>query len=59
MTIIQTLKNLGVWLASYTLADIKVDQSSFLYALLIYTLISVPSDLVILKVVNDGAQKET
>ena len=43
--IILALKNIGVFLGSYTIAGIETDISQFLLAFLVYVLISVPSDL--------------
>jgi len=43
--LILALKNLGVWLASWTASGIRADPWQFLLALAIYSLVSVPSDL--------------
>jgi hypothetical protein len=58
MGLIMTLKNLGSWLTSYTLAGIKADVSNFLFMLLIYCLINVPSDLFLLNHYSDKIKKE-
>jgi hypothetical protein len=55
---ILTLKNLGLFLASYTLAGIRTDTLAFAYALLIYAFISVPSDLFLMNHLSDKAAKE-
>jgi len=57
--IILTLKNLGIWLTQYTIAGITADKPAFLYALLLYLLISVPSDLVLLNHATTKAKKES
>ena len=44
--VVLALKNIGVFVASYTVADVKLE--SFWFALLIYALIAVPSDLYML-----------
>jgi len=46
--LILALKNLGGYLASFTVAGIKTDPSQFAYSLLIYLLITTPSDLFLL-----------
>ena len=57
--IILTLKNLGIWLSQYTIAGITTDKPAFLYAFLLYVLISVPSDLVLLNHATTKAKKES
>ena len=44
--VVLALKNIGVFVASYTVADVKLEN--FWFALLIYALIAVPSDLYML-----------
>ena len=51
--LILTLKNLGSFLATWFIIDIKADLQTFLFALLVYTLINVPSDLFLM---NDGLE---
>lgn len=43
--VVLACKNVGLWLTSYTIAGIKADPQTFCFALLIYALVSVPSDL--------------
>lgn len=56
--IILTLKNIGVWLASYTVAGIQSEPQTFLYAFLIYALVTIPSDLYMLNHITSKAAKE-
>ena len=56
--IIQALKNLGMFFAAYQLADIRADPVAFLFALGIYALVSVPSDLYLLNKAHEDAKKE-
>lgn len=53
--IIQTVKNVGLFLATYTIAGIKASPEQFFFAFLIYVLVSVPSDLYLL---NKAHEKE-
>jgi len=46
--IILALKNLGAYLASFSIAGIRTDPFQFAYGLLIYFLVTVPSDLLLL-----------
>lgn len=60
MGIIQSLKNIGLWLGTYSMLDIKAQPDKFLYALLIYILVTVPTDLYLLnKAEEKGAEAET
>jgi hypothetical protein len=43
--LVLALKNLGAWLATYTVTGIKGDYQQFLFSLLIFALITIPSDL--------------
>lgn len=56
--IIFALKNTGVWLASYAIADIKADLTSFMFAFIIYMLCTVPSDLFLLNHISTKAKNE-
>lgn len=56
--IILTLKNLGSFLASYTIAQIKTDPTTFAYAFLIYAFINVPTDLLIANHMSAAANKK-
>jgi len=46
--VILALKNVGGYLTSFTVAGIKADPSQFAYSLLIYLLVTTPSDLFLL-----------
>ena len=54
--VILACKNVGLWLTSYTVSGIKADPQSFCLALMIYGLISVPSDLFLM---NKAEEKGT
>jgi len=56
--IIQALKNLGLWLGTYTFLGIQADFQKFLFALLIYGCVSVPSDLYLLNKAHEDAKKK-
>jgi len=56
--IIVALKNIGSFLTSYTFLGIKADPYQFLYALLIFALISIPSDLFLLNHLTTKEKKE-
>jgi len=56
--VIQALKNLGLFFMSYQIAEVKAAPGVFLYALVIYALISVPTDLYLLNKAHEDA-KET
>ena len=56
--IVFALKNLGTWLASYTVAGIKTDPQSFVFALTIYALVSVPTDLLLLNHLSESQKPE-
>jgi len=58
LRLIQTLKGIGAFLAAYTVADIQTDQKKFIYALAIYALISIPTDLLIDRQRVNNAKKE-
>jgi len=45
--VILALKNLGMWCASWKIMQIEIDFRSFLWGLLIYAMINVPTDLYI------------
>jgi len=58
--VIMALKNLGLWLGSmFLLADIQANPLAFLYALLIYALVSIPSDLYMLNKAHENGKKES
>lgn len=56
--VVLALKNLGIWLGQFTLAGIRVDSQAFMYSLLIYCLVSVPTDILLLNHATSKA-KET
>lgn len=57
--VIVALKNLAVWLsANWMIIDIRADLTAFLYALLIYALLSVPSDLYLMNKAHEQGQNE-
>lgn len=56
--VIQALKNLGMFFVAYQVADIKADPITFFYALGIYALVSIPSDLYLLNKVHEDAEKK-
>lgn len=56
--IIQALKNIGLFLATYTISGIQADPKSFLFAFLIYVLLSVPSDLYLLNKAHERGKNE-
>ena len=49
------LKNLGTWLATMAFTDVMGDPAKFLWLLLIYALINVPSDLLLM---NHASKKK-
>lgn len=55
--LVLALKNLGIWLGQYTMAGIRMESEAFLYALLIYVFISIPTDLLLLNHLSEH-QKE-
>jgi hypothetical protein len=46
--VVLTLKNIGAFLASYQLAGIRADPTSFLFQMVIYACINIPSDLLLM-----------
>jgi hypothetical protein len=46
--LILALKNIGAWLASYTVVGIKADPAQFCFSLLIFVLVTTPADLYLL-----------
>jgi len=56
--VIQALKNLGMFFVAYQVAEVKADPLTFFYALGIYALVSVPSDLYLLNKVHEGAERK-
>lgn len=59
--VILALKNLGIWLASWSIAQVKADWTQFTYAFVVYALISIPTDLFLGNHLSEkaiGAKKE-
>jgi len=54
--VIQALKNIGVFLGTYYVADIKADPVKFIFAFIIYACISIPSDLYLLNKAHEGSK---
>ena len=53
------LKNLGLWLGTtFMLVDIQANPTAFVYALLIYGLVSIPTDLYMLNKAHENGVKE-
>lgn len=46
--VVLALKNLGIFLAQFSTTQIRLDSSAFLYSLLIYACVSIPTDLFLL-----------
>ena len=45
--IILAMKNLGMWCASWPIMQIEIDPKRFLWGLLVFAMINVPTDLYI------------
>ena len=56
--VVLALKNLGIFLTQFTIAGIATDKPAFMYALLIYVLISVPTDLFLLNHATSKAEEK-
>jgi len=56
--VIQAIKNVGLFLATYTIAGIKADPTQFAFALLIYACVSIPTDLYMLNKAHEDAKLE-
>jgi len=46
--VVLCLKNLGTWLATMSLTEVRNDPVKFAWLLVIYALINVPSDLLLM-----------
>lgn len=46
--LVLALKNLGTWLATMSLTNVREDPAAFTWLFLIYVLINVPSDLLLM-----------
>lgn len=51
--LIMALKNIGVFLGTHVLTDIKGDPYTFLFQLVVFCLINVPTDLFMLNHFSD------
>ena len=56
--VIQAVKNVGLFLATYTIAGIQANPEQFAFALLIYACVSIPSDLYMLNKAHEDAKSE-
>jgi len=56
--IILALKNIGTYLATFTVTGIKADFSQFMFAFMVYILINTPSDLILLNHWSTEDKKE-
>lgn len=56
--VVFALKNLGIWLGQYTAAGISADKPAFMYALLIYLCVSLPTDILLLNHMSESMKKE-
>jgi len=57
--IILALKNMGTWLATLSLTNIRDDPVLFFWLFLIYACINIPSDLYLMNHATDKAIKES
>ena len=57
--VVLALKNLGIWLGQFTIAGIQMDSPAFYYALIMYAMVSIPTDLLLLNHATNQAKKET
>lgn len=56
--IILTLKNLGTWLATMSVTNIRNDPAAFFWLFLIYACVNIPSDLYLMNHASDKAALE-
>lgn len=56
--VIQALKNIGLFLATYTFAGIQAEPEQFLFAFLIYALVSIPADIYLLNKAHEQGEKD-
>jgi len=56
--IVLALKNLGAYLGSYTASGIKADPYQFMYGLIIFCLVTIPSDLFLLNHWSNSDKKK-
>jgi hypothetical protein len=58
MGAILACKNLGTWLATMSVTNVRQDPTAFLWLFMIYVLINVPTDLLIANhLTEQGAKK--
>jgi len=57
--IVLAAKNLGTWLATMVFTDVLNDPPKFLWMLLIYALINVPTDLLLMNHATEKALEES
>lgn len=46
--LITAIKNVGAFLATYVIADIKADPQQFIFSLIVFLLITTPGDIYLL-----------
>jgi len=56
--IITALKNVGVFIGTYTVSGIKANPEQFLFVILTYALITIPSDLYLLNRAHESGKTE-
>jgi len=56
--IITAVKNVGLMLATYTVAGIKANPEQFALAIVIYVCVSVPSDLYLMNKAHESGKSE-
>jgi len=56
--VIAALKNVGLFLASYQVTGITANPMQFVYSLLIFACVSIPSDLYLLNKAHNNVKAE-
>lgn len=56
--VVLALKNLGTMLASYTVAGIEAEPKVFMFALIVYAFISIPTDLLLMNHLSEKAKED-
>lgn len=54
--LVTAAKNLGLFIATFTVAAVETNPAQFFYALLIYALVSVPTDLYLLNRAHESGK---
>lgn len=54
--IIQALKNIGLFLSTYVIADVQANPEKFIFAFVVYACISIPSDLFLINKAHESAE---